>query len=93
MNRATVTSPTTTAAAAIAALVTLFTLHASAADAAMGSDSLIDRANTPERTANYSPFVGDDYPDRVFWGDTHLHMHCLAYLRPTKATGPGPVAQ
>jgi len=22
---------------------------------------------------NYSPFVGDDYPDRVFWGDTHLH--------------------
>ena len=21
----------------------------------------------------YSPFVGDDYPNRVFWGDTHLH--------------------
>jgi hypothetical protein len=21
----------------------------------------------------YSPFVDQHYPDRVFWGDTHLH--------------------
>ena len=26
-----------------------------------------------EVITNYSPFVGDDYPNRVFWGDTHLH--------------------
>jgi hypothetical protein len=23
--------------------------------------------------AGYSPYVGRDFPDRVFWGDTHLH--------------------
>ena len=26
-----------------------------------------------EATETYSPFVGVDYPDRVFFGDTHLH--------------------
>ena len=28
---------------------------------------------TYERQENYSPYVGDDYPDDVYFGDTHLH--------------------
>ena len=33
----------------------------------------IDPENVTLGQAGYSPFVGQSYPDRVFWGDTHLH--------------------
>jgi hypothetical protein len=63
----------TTVAAAIAALVALASYQLQAADSAMGTDFVVDRENAPVHAKNYSPFVGDDYPDRVFWGDSHLH--------------------
>jgi hypothetical protein len=30
-------------------------------------------AETPGDDASYSPWQGQDYPNQVFWGDTHLH--------------------
>jgi hypothetical protein len=60
-------------APAIAALVALASTPLLAADSATGTDFAVDRDNAPVLEKNYSPFVGDDYPDRVFWGDTHLH--------------------
>ena len=33
----------------------------------------IDPENVTLGQEHYSPFVGQSYPDRVFWGDTHLH--------------------
>jgi hypothetical protein len=59
--------------AAIAMLVVLAPAHLRAAESSMGSDFAIDRDNAPVIHENYSPFVGDDYPDRVFWGETHVH--------------------
>ncbi len=38
-----------------------------------GSDFAISKDNVPQKEPVYSPFVGQDHPDRVFWGDTHLH--------------------
>jgi len=61
------------AAAAVAVLVALASYQLRAADSAMGTDFVVDRDNAPVHARNYSPFVGDDYPDRVFWGDSHLH--------------------
>jgi hypothetical protein len=60
-------------AAATAVLVALVPFPLLASDTAVGPDFAIDRDNAPVLEKNYSPFVGDDYPDRVFWGDTHLH--------------------
>jgi hypothetical protein len=60
-------------APAMAALVVLAPAHLPAANSAVGPDFAVDRDNVPVHHKNYSPFVGDDYPDRVFWGDTHLH--------------------
>lgn len=31
----------------------------------------VEKLNKPER--NYSPAVGQNFPLRVYWGDTHLH--------------------
>jgi hypothetical protein len=59
--------------AAIAMLVMLAPAYLRAAGSSMGTDFAIDRDNAPVIHEKYSPFVGDDYPDRVFWGDTHLH--------------------
>ena len=39
----------------------------------MGTDFAISRENVPEARTTYSPFVGYDYPNRVYWGDSHLH--------------------
>jgi hypothetical protein len=61
------------AAAAVVALAGSAPTQARAADSAMGTDFAIDRDNAPVLQEGYSPFVGDDYPNRVFWGDTHLH--------------------
>jgi len=60
-------------AAAIAAQAALAPTHLPASDSAVGPDFAIDRDNAPVLKEAYSPFVGDDYPDRVFWGDTHQH--------------------
>lgn len=30
-------------------------------------------AESPVDSASYSPWQGQDYPNQVFWGDTHLH--------------------
>src|SRR6056297_3851909 len=60
-------------AAAIAALMAVGPAGLYASDTAVGPDFAIDRENAPVLEKNYSPFVGDDYPDRVFWGETHLH--------------------
>lgn len=69
----TVTSPRRRQAAAAALLMALSLPHTQAADSAMGTDFAIDRDNAPVRKQVYSPFVGDDYPNRVLWGDSHLH--------------------
>ncbi|MEZ5559773.1 MAG: DUF3604 domain-containing protein [Pseudomonadales bacterium] len=66
-------APTIFAAATIAVLAVLVPADLRAAESVVGSDFAIDREHTPVLKENYSPFVGDDYPDRVFWGDTHLH--------------------
>ncbi len=39
----------------------------------MGADFAVSPANVPEARKTYSPFVGYDYPNRVYWGDSHLH--------------------
>lgn len=31
------------------------------------------KENVPDAAPVYSPFVGQSFPDRVYWGDTHLH--------------------
>ncbi len=36
-------------------------------------DVAIDPDKIKLGTKHYSPFVGQSYPNRVFWGDTHLH--------------------
>lgn len=46
----------------------LGTLIAAAALAAANT-----AAESPTDTASYSPWQGQDYPNQVFWGDTHLH--------------------
>jgi hypothetical protein len=32
-----------------------------------------DPANVSQPEKEYSPYLGHNYPDKVFWGDTHLH--------------------
>ncbi|MDO8861908.1 DUF3604 domain-containing protein [Haliea sp. E1-2-M8] len=46
----------------------LGTLVAATALAAAGA-----AAEAPADNASYSPWQGQDYPNQVFWGDTHLH--------------------
>ncbi|MGD8796402.1 MAG: DUF3604 domain-containing protein [Thiohalophilus sp.] len=57
----------------ISMLVALAPVHLQAANTSVGTDFVIQRDNTPVLKKNYSPYVGDDYPNRVFWGETHLH--------------------
>jgi hypothetical protein len=38
-----------------------------------GTDFAIDAENVPTKEPVYSPFVGQEHPNRVFWGETHLH--------------------
>jgi hypothetical protein len=38
-----------------------------------GSDFAISRDNVPQKEPIYSPYVGQSHPDRVYWGDSHLH--------------------
>jgi hypothetical protein len=45
--------------------------------ASVAAGQALDLAATPEEVTlgarQYSPFVDQSYPNRVFWGDTHLH--------------------
>jgi len=38
-----------------------------------GTDFAVSSENLPLSPGEYSPFVGQDFPNRVFWGDSHLH--------------------
>ncbi len=68
--------------AAIAASLTLglsmtFTLLAEPASAqdeqVTGVDFAVSKENLPEKPPIYSPHVGQSHPNRVYWGDSHLH--------------------
>ncbi|MGB5707323.1 MAG: DUF3604 domain-containing protein [Arenicellales bacterium] len=39
----------------------------------VGTDFAVTSDNMPSRPTNYSPYVGKDHTDRVYWGDSHLH--------------------
>jgi hypothetical protein len=77
MTRAAIDAFRRVAAAAGTAVIAVLVASAPdplrAADSAMGTDFAVDRDNAPVLRESYSPFVGDDHPDRVFWGDSHLH--------------------
>lgn len=38
-----------------------------------GTDFAASPGEFPSAAKQYSPFVGQDFPNRVFWGDSHLH--------------------
>jgi hypothetical protein len=38
-----------------------------------GSDLAVSGDNLPQKDPVYSPYVGQSHPDRVYWGDSHLH--------------------
>jgi hypothetical protein len=57
-----------------ALLITILSAHAAAQESqTTGADFAMTKENVPEKASVYSPFVGQSYPDRVFWGETHLH--------------------
>jgi hypothetical protein len=39
----------------------------------IGIDFAINPDDVPEPKKHYSPFVNSGYPNRVYWGETHLH--------------------
>ena len=44
-----------------------------AADPAVKGSKLAASADNMSGGAVYSPYANEDYPDRVYWGDSHLH--------------------
>ena len=38
-----------------------------------GADFAVSRDNLSQKEPVYSPYVGQSHPDRVCWGDSHLH--------------------
>ncbi len=38
-----------------------------------GTDFSVSSDEFPSSSDEYSPFVGQEFPNRVFWGDSHLH--------------------
>ena len=42
-------------------------------DQTTGADFAVSRDNLPQKDPVYSPYVGQSHPDRVYWGDSHLH--------------------
>ncbi len=50
-------------------LITALTLSC----VAFAQDVPVSEANVKAPEKHYSPYVGRNIPDRVFWGDTHLH--------------------
>ncbi len=43
------------------------------ATSAVAQELTPDREHTISKTEVYSPYVDQHYPNRVYWGDTHLH--------------------
>ena len=39
----------------------------------IGTDFAVTKENVPQKEPVYSPYVGQSHPDRVYWGDSHLH--------------------
>ena len=39
----------------------------------VGADFAVSSDNVPQKDPVYSPYVGQSHPDRVYWGDSHLH--------------------
>ncbi len=39
----------------------------------LAQDAPVDKATVKVPEKHYSPYVGRNIPDRVLWGDTHLH--------------------
>lgn len=58
-------------------IILAFCVAMAASTATLGQDYAGDLAigdgNVKLGTRHYSPFVDQSYPNRVFWGDTHLH--------------------
>jgi len=42
-------------------------------DQVTGVDFAVSKENVPQKEPIYSPYVGQSHPDRVYWGDTHVH--------------------
>ena len=40
---------------------------------ASGTDVAVSESETPDKKKIYSPFVNSAFPNRVLWGDSHLH--------------------
>ena len=40
---------------------------------ALAQDVRVDKTTVRVPQKHYSPYVGRNIPDRVLWGDTHLH--------------------
>ena len=55
------------------AAVALLPTFASAQDVTPGIDFAVERGELAAREQLYSPFVNQGFPQRVFWGDTHVH--------------------
>lgn len=51
----------------------LFTSCAFVAPSQAFSQELGDLGSVPTEEIEYSPFINDDFPNQVFFGDTHLH--------------------
>jgi len=58
---------------AVAALPWAGTALAQEPETSFGTDFAVSRDDLPATRGEYSPFVGQNFPNRVFWGDSHLH--------------------
>jgi hypothetical protein len=55
------------------ATMAVATTAAAQDDQTTGVDFAVSNENAPQKESVYSPFVGQGFPNRVFWGETHLH--------------------
>ena len=39
----------------------------------MGLDYAVSKGELPKAKKHYSPYINSAYPDRVYWGDSHVH--------------------
>ena len=53
-------------------LLTLFIVSTVNAQEA-GLDAQLNKDNVPKLEKPYSPYVNKEYPQNIYWGDTHLH--------------------
>jgi hypothetical protein len=54
-------------------IVNIFLMCCLASGLAVAQDMSADPASIESPPAEYSPYLQHHYPDRVFFGDTHLH--------------------